>query len=230
MLETTFLAAFLTGLLGGTHCVGMCGGIVAAMSFQGGVGVDEATGKGGRQPFRFHIGYSIGRIASYSVLGALAGLLGSAAFLSDSLYPLQRGLFVLAQVILILLGLYLAGLNQSIRVLELAGSAVWKRVQPLLAKVMPVRNLGQAVAAGALWGWLPCGLVYSVLVMALSAGSAMHGAALLLAFGLGTLPNLLLMGWAAESLRNFARTTWVKRGAGLLVAAMGVWGLFQLVR
>jgi sulfite exporter TauE/SafE len=229
MLETTFLAAFLTGLLGGTHCVGMCGGIVAAMSFQGEVAHGE-VGKSSRQPFRFHIGYSVGRIASYAALGALAGLLGSAAFLSDSLYPLQRGLFVLAQVILILLGLYLAGLNQSIRVLELAGSAVWKRVQPLLAKVMPVRNLGQAVAAGALWGWLPCGLVYSVLVMALSAGSAMHGAALLLAFGLGTLPNLLLMGWAAESLRNFARTTWVKRGAGLLVAAMGVWGLFQLVR
>jgi uncharacterized protein len=229
MLETTFLAAFLTGLLGGTHCVGMCGGIVAAMSFQGEVGKSE-VGMGGRQPFHFHIGYSVGRIASYAALGALAGLLGSAAFLSDSLYPLQRGLYVLAQVILILLGLYLAGLNQSIRVLERAGSAVWKRVQPLLAKVMPVRNLGQAMAAGALWGWLPCGLVYSVLVMALSAGSAMHGAALLLAFGLGTLPNLLLMGWAAESLRNFARKTWVKRGAGLLVAAMGVWGLFQLVR
>jgi uncharacterized protein len=229
MLETTFLAAFLTGLLGGTHCVGMCGGIVAAMSFQGEGGKGEVS-KAGRQPFRFHIGYSVGRIASYAALGALAGLLSSAAFLSDSLYPLQRGLYVLAQVILILLGLYLAGLNQSIRVLERAGSAVWKRVQPLLAKVMPVRNLGQAMAAGALWGWLPCGLVYSVLVMALSAGSAMHGAALLLAFGLGTLPNLLLMGWAAESLRNFARKTWVKRGAGLLVAAMGVWGLFQLVR
>jgi sulfite exporter TauE/SafE len=229
MLETTFLAAFLTGLLGGTHCVGMCGGIVAAMSFQGGVAQGE-VGKSGRQPFRFHIGYSVGRIASYATLGALAGLLGSAAFLSDSLYPLQRGLYVLAQVILILLGLYLAGVNQSIRVLERAGGSVWQRVQPLLAKVMPVRNLGQALAAGALWGWLPCGLVYSVLVMALSAGSAIHGAALLLAFGLGTLPNLLLMGWAAESLRNFARKTWVKQGAGLLVATMGVWGLFQLVR
>jgi uncharacterized protein len=220
MLETTLLAAFLTGLLGGTHCVGMCGGIVAAMSFQGQT----------RQPFTFHIGYSAGRIASYALLGAAAGLLGSAAFLSDSLYPLQRALYVLAQVMLILLGLYLAGLNQSIRVLEHAGGAVWRRVQPLLARVMPVRNLGQSVAAGALWGWLPCGLVYSVLVMALAAGGALQGALLLLAFGLGTLPNLLLMGWAAERLRTFARKTWVKRGAGLLVAAMGVWGLFQLVR
>jgi len=220
MPDTSLLAAFLTGLLGGTHCVGMCGGIVAAMSFQGSA----------RQPFSFHLGYSAGRIASYVVLGALAGLIGSAAFLSDSLYPLQRGLYVLAQVVLILLGLYLAGLNQSIRVLEKAGGVLWRRVQPLLAKVMPVRNLGQAMAAGALWGWLPCGLVYSVLVMALSAGGAVKGAALLLAFGLGTLPNLLLMGWAAESLRAFTRQVWVKRGAGLLVAAMGCWGLFQLAR
>jgi sulfite exporter TauE/SafE len=220
MLESNILAAFLTGLLGGTHCVGMCGGIVAAMSFQGDA----------RQPIHFHLGYSAGRVASYALLGAAAGLLGSAAFLSDSLFPLQRGLYVLAQVVLILLGLYLAGLNQSIRVLEQAGGVVWKRVQPLLARVMPVRNLGQAVAAGALWGWLPCGLVYSVLVMALSAGGAIQGATLLLAFGLGTLPNLLLMGWAAEKLRAITRKTWVKRGAGLLVAGMGVWGLFQLMR
>lgn len=220
MLETNLFAAFLTGLLGGTHCVGMCGGIVAAMSFQGNA----------RQPFVFHLGYSAGRMVSYAALGALVGLIGSAAFLSDSLYPLQRGLYVLAQVVLILLGLYLAGLNQSIRLLEHAGSAVWRRVQPLLGRVMPVRNLGQAVVAGALWGWLPCGLVYSVLVMALSAGGAPQGAGLLLAFGLGTLPNLLLMGWAAESLRSFARQLWVKRVAGLLVAAMGVWGLAQLAR
>jgi len=220
MPDTSFLAAFLTGLLGGAHCVGMCGGIVAAMSFQ----------SGARQPFNFHLGYSAGRIVSYTALGAIAGLIGSAAFLSDSLYPLQRVLYVLAQVMLILLGLYLAGLNQSIRVLEKAGSLVWRRVQPLLGKVMPVRNIGQAVVAGALWGWLPCGLVYSVMVMALAAGGALNGAALLLAFGLGTLPNLLLMGWAAENLRAFTRQTWVKRVAGLLVTAMGIWGLFQLVR
>lgn len=224
MPDTSLLAAFLTGLLGGTHCVGMCGGIVAAMSFQGEVG------KGGRQPFSFHLAYSAGRIGSYTAMGALVGLIGSAAFLSDSLFPLQRGLYVLAQIVLIFLGLYLAGLNQSIRVLEHAGGALWRRVQPLLGKVMPVRNLGQAVAAGALWGWLPCGLVYSVLVMALSAGGAFEGATLLLVFGLGTLPNLLLMGWAAESLRTFTRQLWVKRGAGFLVAAMGCWGLFQLAR
>ena len=220
MPELSFLAAFLTGLLGGAHCVGMCGGIVAAISLQA----------GGRQPFVFHLAYSTGRIASYSAAGALAGLLGSAAFLSDTLYPVQQGLYLLAQVVLILLGLYLAGLDQSVLVLERAGGVLWRRLQPLLARVMPIRSLPQALSAGALWGWLPCGLVYSVLVSALASGSAGRGAALLLLFGLGTLPNLLLMGWAANSLRELVRRVWVKRIAGLGVASLGIWGLLQLLR
>lgn len=198
----------------------MCGGIVAAMSLQA----------GGRQPFTFHLAYSAGRIASYSAAGALAGLIGSAAFLSDTLYPLQQGLYILAQVVLILLGLYLAGLNQSVLLLERMGGVIWRRVQPRLARVMPIRTLPQALVAGALWGWLPCGLVYSVLVSALAAGGAGHGASLMLMFGLGTLPNLLLMGWAANALREWVRKVWLKRVAGLGVAAMGVWGLLQLAR
>lgn len=218
MPEFSYLAVFLTGLLGGAHCVGMCGGIVAAISLH----------PGGRQPFVFQLAYSGGRIASYSMAGALAGLIGSAAFLSDTLYPVQQGLYLLAQIVLILLGLYLAGLNQSVLVLERAGGVLWRRLQPLIARVMPIRTLSQALAAGALWGWLPCGLVYSVLVSALASGGAGQGASLMLLFGLGTLPNLLLMGWAARSLREWMRRVWVKRIAGLGVAAMGVWGLVQL--
>ncbi|MEW5771338.1 MAG: sulfite exporter TauE/SafE family protein [Pseudomonadota bacterium] len=220
MPELSLFAAFLTGLLGGAHCVGMCGGIVAAMSFQA-----QA-----RQPFSFHLAYSAGRIASYAAAGALAGLVGAAAFLSDTLLPLQKGLYVLAQVVLILLGLYLAGLSQAVLWLERAGGGLWRRVQPLLGRVMPVRHHGQALLAGALWGWLPCGLVYSVLVAALAAGSPGRGALLLLAFGLGTLPNLLLMGWAAESLRSLTRQPWLRRLAGAIVAGLGVWGLAQLLR
>ena len=220
MPELSLLAAFLTGLLGGAHCVGMCGGLVAAMSLQ-----SES-----RQPFLFHLAYSGGRIASYAAAGALAGLIGSAAFLSASLYPLQQGLYLLAQFVLILLGLYLAGLDRSVLLLERVGGVLWSRVQPWLARVMPIQTLAQALAAGSLWGWLPCGLVYSVLVSALASGGAWRGAQLMLLFGLGTLPNLLLMGWAASSLRQLVRRVWVKRVAGLGVASLGVWGLFQLWR
>ncbi len=223
MPEFSFFAAFLTGLLGGAHCVGMCGGIVTAISFQPGV-----SGAHAKQPFSFHLAYSAGRISSYAAAGALAGLVGAAAFLSDTLFPLQKGLYILAQVVLILLGLYLAGLSQTVLWLEKAGSGLWRRVQPLLGRVMPIRHHGQAFVAGMLWGWLPCGLVYSVLVSALAVGSPAQGAAYLLAFGLGTLPNLLLMGWAAESLRNLTRQPWLRKVAGAIVAGLGVWGLIQL--
>jgi uncharacterized protein len=217
MTELTLLAAFLAGLLGGAHCVGMCGGLVAAMSFQAGQ----------RQPVGFHLAYNLGRIASYALAGALAGLIGSGAFLSAHLLPLQKGLYLFAQVVLILLGLYLAGLNQTVLILERAGGGVWRRIQPLLTRVLPVRSPAQALMAGALWGWLPCGLVYTMLIAALATGSAARGGLLLLAFGLGTLPNLLLMGWAAESLRALTRHVAFRRIAGFSIAALGAWGLVR---
>jgi len=203
----------------------MCGGIVAAMSFQAPGGLRP----GSLNALSFHLAYNAGRIASYTLVGMLVGLLGSAAFLSDSLFPLQRGLYLLAQVVLILLGLYLAGLNQSVLVIERLGGGVWRKVQPVLGRLLPIRNLGQALAAGVAWGWLPCGLVYSVLVSALASGSPLHGGMLMLAFGLGTLPNLLLMGWMAERLRQLTSQVWLRRVAGMAVAGLGIWGLVRLV-
>ena len=219
MPDQTLLAAFIVGLSGGVHCVGMCGGIVTALAFQ----ADR------RQPLSVYLGYNLGRILSYALAGALAGLLGSAAFLSQHLWPLQKGLYVLAQVMLILLGLYLAGLNRAVLVLERAGGVLWKRIQPLLGRLLPVRGFPQAVVAGGLWGWLPCGLVYSVLVTALASGSPVDGAGLMLAFGLGTLPNLLAMGWAAERLRILAADRRVRLAAGLAVASLGLWGLARML-
>jgi uncharacterized protein len=219
MPELSWFAAFLVGLMGGAHCVGMCGGIVAAMSFQG----------GRRQPFALHLAYNLGRVTSYAAAGGLAGLVGSAAFLSRHLLPLQQGLYVAAQIILIFLGLYLAGLNRSVLVLERAGGRLWNRVQPWLGRLLPVRSFGQAFLAGGLWGWLPCGLVYSVLISALASGGIAQGATLMLAFGLGTLPNLLAMGWAARSLRSLAADRRVKLLAGTVVTGFGVWGLARFI-
>jgi sulfite exporter TauE/SafE len=219
MPELSLITAFLAGLLGGAHCVGMCGGIVAAMSLQG----------GRRQPLPFHLGYNLGRVASYGIAGALAGLVGSAAFLSERLLPVQTGLYVLAQAVLILMGLYLAGLSRAVLRLEHVGGGLWRRLQPLFGRLLPIRDFPGALAAGAVWGWLPCGLVYSVLVTALASGGPVSGALLMLAFGLGTLPNLLAMGWAAERLRALAANRTVKLIAGLTVAGFGVWGLFGLL-
>jgi sulfite exporter TauE/SafE len=219
MIEFSLLTALLAGLLGGVHCVGMCGGIVAAFSFRAG---------GGTPPFRMHLAYNLGRVSSYVLFGALAGTLGASLKLAHFL-PVQTVLFVLAQIVMILLGLYLAGWSQWVLIFERAGGALWRTVKPLFQKLLPVKSMPQAVLAGMAWGWLPCGLVYSVLVSALAAGSATSGAALMLAFGLGTLPNLLGMGLFARQLQPFMQQRWVRRAAGLTVAGFGVWGLLTLI-
>jgi sulfite exporter TauE/SafE len=218
MIEFSLLTALLAGLLGGVHCVGMCGGIVAAFSFRA---------DGTLPPFRMHLAYNLGRITSYTIFGALAGLLGASLKLAEFL-PVQTLLYVLAQVVMILLGLYLAGFNQWVLVFERVGGALWRRVKPVFQKLLPVKTLPQALLAGVIWGWLPCGLVYSVLVSAVAAGSAPSGAALMLAFGLGTLPNLLGMGLFARQIQPFMQQVWVRRAAGLTVAGFGVWGLLAL--
>lgn len=220
MIELSLLTALLAGLLGGVHCVGMCGGIVAAFSFRA---------DGSKPPFRLHLAYNLGRITSYAMFGALAGALGASLKLADFL-PVQTMLFVLAQVVMILLGLYLAGFSRWVLVFERAGGVLWQRIRPLFQKLLPVRSTPQAMLAGMIWGWLPCGLVYSVLVSALAAGSATSGAALMLAFGLGTLPNLLGMGIFARQIQPFMQHVWVRRMAGLTVAGFGVWGLLTLAR
>jgi sulfite exporter TauE/SafE len=218
MIEFSLLAALLAGLLGGVHCVGMCGGIVAAFSLRA---------DGTHPPFRLHLAYNLGRIFSYALFGALAGALGASLKLAGFL-PVQTLLYVLAQLVMILLGLYLAGFNQWVLVFERAGGALWRRVKPLFQKLLPVKTVPQGLLAGMAWGWLPCGLVYSVLVSALAAGSAPSGAALMLAFGLGTLPNLLGMGLFARQIQPFMQRPGVRRAAGLTVAGFGVWGLAAL--
>lgn len=219
MIEFSLLTALLAGLLGGVHCVGMCGGIVAAFSFRA---------DGTHPPFRLHLAYNLGRVSSYVIFGALAGALGATLKLADFM-PVQTALYVLAQIVMILLGLYLAGFSQWVLVFERAGGVLWREVKPLFQKLLPVKSVPQAVLAGMAWGWLPCGLVYSVLVSALAAGSATSGAALMLAFGLGTLPNLLGMGLFARQIQPFMQHPWVRRAAGLMVAGFGVWGLVALV-
>ena len=194
MPELSVFSAFLVGLLGGTHCVGMCGGITAALSLQ-----LPSTGR----LWPYYLTYNLGRIASYSVAGIIAGALGASALLLQELLPVQQALFVLANFMLIALGLYLAGIWRFVTVFERIGSVLWTRVQPLMKRWLPIHNLPGALVVGALWGWLPCGLVYSVLVTALASSSALTGGMLMLAFGLGTLSNLLAMGVFAQQLRPF---------------------------
>ena len=217
-----FSAAFVVGLLGGVHCIGMCGGIVGALTF--GLSEEQRTGWRG---LSFQLTYNFGRLTSYTVAGLLVGGLGAllAAWLPVAIA--QRLLQGLAGLFMILLGLYLSGWWLGLRRVEALGGRIWRSIEPLGRRFMPVHSPAQALVLGLIWGWLPCGLVYSVLIWALSAGAALRGGGLMLAFGLGTLPNLLLMGAAAGWLARYVRRPVVRTLAGGLVLLFGVYTVTQ---
>lgn len=218
MTDFSIIAVFFVGLLGGVHCLGMCGSIVGILTAQ----LPE-TGR--RWPF--HLAYNSGRIASYTLAGLLVGAIGQTGMLLRDEVPVQHLLFGLSSLMLILLGLYLAGIWGMVRHIERAGSILWQRIQPLTRPLFPVTSPLRALLLGTLWGWLPCGLVYSVLITALASGHARSGAMIMLAFGLGTLPNLLAIGLFWERCRHWVQSPQVRLFAGLLVVAFGIYGLVK---
>lgn len=215
-LEISYLSAFLVGLLGGVHCVGMCGGIVSALS----MGTSPRQGTS----WRYLVAYNVGRISSYTLAGLLVGALGAQL---STLYEIQLGLKILAGLFMIAMGLYIAGWWFGLLRVEQLGGKLWQRIQPLGNHLIPVKSTYQAGILGLLWGWLPCGLVYSVLIWTLSVESAAQGALLLLSFGLGTLPNLLAMGAFAVILKKQMQQQAVKITAGLCIMSFGVYQLYQ---
>lgn len=209
---------FLVGLLGGVHCLGMCGGIASAMA---------VSAPGARPAWPLMLAFNAGRVGTYAVAGAVAGLAGSLSLFLNNVLPVQLAMYVLANLMLVALGLYLFGISRYVRVLERPGAHLWRKLQPALRRVMPAHTLPRALALGALWGWLPCGLVYSMLATALLAGEAWRGAAVMLAFGLGTLPNLLFAGALMRLLAAWRAGRFARLTAGTLVLGMGLFGLAQ---
>ncbi len=225
MQEFTYLTAFAIGLMGGVHCIGMCGGIVGALSF----GLKTQQGQSATSLFKILFAYNFGRLFSYTLAGGLMGSLGWMASHWIEIRQLQIILQLLAALFMVLLGLYLAGWWTVLVHLEKAGSVVWKYIQPLGQKLLPVTNIKQAIVLGLLWGWLPCGLVYSVLIWSISAGSFQQGALLMLSFGLGTLPNLLAMGLFANQLNQWVKNSKVRQIAGSMVICFGLWNFYLVI-
>lgn len=220
---TQLVAALLVGLLGGAHCVGMCGGIVGTLT----LGLPPSVRRSVPAMLVYQIGFNLGRIAGYALAGALMGALGAALIGFLPLHVAQRVLYATAGVFMILLGLYLADWWRGLALLERAGDALWRRLEPYRRRLIPIRTRAQTLALGFIWAFIPCGLVYSVLTWAVAAGSPLKGAMLMLAFGIGTLPNLIGMGMLAGAAARFAASVWVKRVAGALVLGFGVYALWQ---
>ena len=226
MPEAGHLAVFLFGLAGGVHCISMCGGIVGALSMQVEQPLVRASSLRSGQ-WHLHLAYSLGRIFSYCVAGSLLGALGSLSMLYEGVLPVQISLYVFANLMLVAMGLYMAGFTRFLAPLERGGQVLWRFIQPATRRFLPVRSVTRALPLGMLWGFLPCGMVYGVLTLALATGSASRGAGLMLAFGLGTLPNLLLAGLVLGRYRDFIRNGKVRLVAGLLVLGFGVYGLIR---
>jgi sulfite exporter TauE/SafE len=212
MSEIALATAFVAGLVGSTHCVAMCGGIATALG---------ASGDGGRRVTV--VLQQAGRISSYACAGAAAG--GLTALGGETLaIPAWGSMLRLATaVVIVLLGLHMAfgARARWLGVPERVGAIVWRRLAPVARRLSAVSPAPRAFALGALWGWLPCGLVYSALLVAAVTGSAGAGAATMIAFGLGTLPAMAGLAFAGK--RVVLRDGALARLAGAVIVACGLW-------
>lgn len=211
-MEPLALVMLAAGLASGVHCVAMCGGIVTAFDAGRVIPIREKIDWARR------IAFNLGRISTYAAAGAAAGTLGSAAYAAGVL-PAQEALQIATSVMLVLVGLHLAGAQRLLAGVEALGMPLWRRLQPSAARLLAARSLPRAYAAGLVWGGLPCAMVYAALATAAFAGSAARGALGMAAFGLGTLPFLLAAGWLAARLRAW------RAFAGAAVLGFGVYGL-----
>lgn len=227
---SSLLPLLLVGLAGSVHCIGMCGGIVGALSIGGaaarpaGPVIAIAVVRPQSNLLRV-LAYNGGRIGSYMVAGGVAGGLAGAGMLR--LASLQVAGYWLANLMLVALGLYLMDAWRGLARLEAAGNGLWRHLRPLLKPLLPMDTPLKALAVGGLWGWVPCGMVYSALLTAMMQGSAIGGAAAMAAFGLGTLPTLLGMGLLGARLRQQLQRRPVRIAGGLLVLGFGLLGLLR---
>ncbi|GIU47985.1 cytochrome biogenesis protein [Shewanella sairae] len=223
MDDYSLVGALLVGLMGAGHCIGMCGGLVGALSANlpkqqsGNVLVNQLS---------YLLSYNSGRVLSYSLAGALVGASTSAlGLLFDAdLYLLVLRLF--AGVMMIITGLYIAQIWSGIVQIERLGKTLWRFISPIANRFIPIKNKTHAFIAGGLWGWLPCGLVYSMLTWSVAAGNALDGALIMLAFGVGTLPALVSAGIAASTFSRWVQKKTVRIISGVALIGFGIQTLY----
>lgn len=212
----SYTTAFVIGLLGSAHCIGMCGGIMNALSFA----IPEQQ-RSIRQVTPVLLLYNIGRISSYTLAGAIVGLVGG--YLQQTGSQVGPAIRIFAGLMLIAMGLYLAGWWRGLIHLEKLGGYLWKYLQPFSNRLMPVTKPSQAIALGLLWGWLPCGLVYSALTWSATSTHWQQSALTMFCFGLGTLPAMLLTGAFAHQVKVRIQKSSVRNVSALLIIGFGIW-------
>ncbi len=217
MLTASLLSALLMGLIGSTHCVGMCGGIISTLS-------TNFNQKSAQQPLVIQLFYNIGRITTYGLLGLLVGFFSSR--LIQLLPDPHTFSMKISGLFFILLGLYISQLLNSFKYLETAGQKIWQKIEPFGRKYLPAQTAWSALKLGLVWGWLPCGLVYSALALALTQLNPLDSALTMLVFGLGTLPTLLLIGHFAQNLKSLLQNQKLRFSLGLILV---IYGCIQII-
>jgi sulfite exporter TauE/SafE len=220
-VEYTLVATFLAGLGSGAHCAAMCGPLLGAACGA------RATGTGRTAWVRNALAYNMGRVTSYCVAGALTGALGAAGLAWRGGPAAQQLVLALMSASLVLIAGYVAGFTGPVRAVERAGAMLWRRIEPGARRFLPADTPGRAFGLGLVWGWLPCGMVYAALIAALASGDPLHGAALMAAFGLGTIPSLLALSAALRHLPLLARARAARVLFAVVIAAIGLAGMMK---
>lgn len=220
-MEANLLTAFLMGLFGALHCLGMCGSITGVLTFS----LPEKTRQTPPALLGYLGFYNLGRILSYTLAGALAGAFGEQILFRISPQYGHTFLLLLATALMVAVGFYLAGWFPKLAYIERIGGPIWRKLEPVGRKLLPVKSPIQALLYGVIWGWLPCGLVYSALFLALAQGHPLQGGVFMLMFGLGTLPSVMGTGFFAGSLLKYAKDMKIRAYAGILLIVLALTGL-----
>lgn len=217
-MSADWFAAFLIGIAGSVHCVAMCGGVTAGLS----LAIPKHA-----SPLPFIVSYNLGRILSYGIAGALTGYLSQ--ILRQQLHLSIAWLSLLSGVFLILLAAYIGNWWNGLSILEQKGQKLWRYISPLSKRFLPFRSPIAALPYGMIWGWLPCGLVYSSLTWSLASETPVQGALIMLFFGLGTLPSMLLAALSAQNLITSLRKPQTKQIMAILLCLFGLFNIAQIL-
>jgi uncharacterized protein len=227
MMLPDLISVFFIGLVGSGHCLGMCGGISSVLS----LGSQDVSGRtiSPSRKLLIPLFYNIARLMSYMLFGAVFG--GFSATIADMASVNQSFVILrmLAALLMIVLGLYLGRWWLGLLVIERAGQSLWRLISPFANRLLPLRSVWYAFPLGLLWGWLPCGLVYSMLTWSAASGSAFAGAMTMGVFGLGTLPAMLLIGFGASLKSSWLIGGRFKKTLAIFVIAYGSYTLYGSV-
>ena len=216
--QLTVGIAAVAGSVSAVHCVGMCSGIAGALSAS-----LPASIRNNRSELLTYVAvYNIGRILSYAIAGFIVGIFSQVLFHYLNNDVIQWVARFLAMIVLFVIGMHLLGVFEKLSIFEFYGRAIWRKIQPFGQRLLPVTNIKHAFLFGMVWGWLPCGLVYTMLMWTMASGGPLQGAETMLAFGVGTFPTLILAGVLSSWVFKGNTLKQVRRVTGAIMIAFAI--------